>query len=130
MLRSVTGYFLRPRAERDLEEIWAYTARTWSLRQAEIYLREIQHSCDMIGDDTRLGRPCDDVRPGYRKFRSGSIFFFIGRSRTESTSSAFSMPAWISSSTYEGVEVARQLEVTGWRCELIAEVFGDNQIQA
>ena len=76
MLRSVTGYFLRPRAERDLEEIWAYTARTWSLRQAEIYLREIQHSCDMIGDDTRLGRPCDDVRPGYRKFRSGSHFLF------------------------------------------------------
>jgi len=30
----------------------------------------------MIADDPRLGRPCDDIRAGYRKFRSGSHFLF------------------------------------------------------
>jgi len=30
----------------------------------------------MIADDSRLRRPCEDIRAGYRKFRSGSYFLF------------------------------------------------------
>jgi toxin ParE1/3/4 len=72
----MTRYLLRPRAQRDLEEIWTYTARTWSPAQAETYVRHVQHSCGMIAVDPRLGRSCDDIRAGYRKFRSGSHFLF------------------------------------------------------
>ena len=72
----MTRCLLRPRAQRDLEEIWAYTARTWSPGQAETYIRQIQHGCGIIADDPRLGRPCDDIRAGYRKFKSGSHFLF------------------------------------------------------
>lgn len=72
----MTRYLLRPRAQRDLEEIWEYTATNWSTGQAATYIRQIQHSCDLIADDPRIGRPCDDIRVGYRKFRSGSHFLF------------------------------------------------------
>jgi len=72
----MTRYLLRPRAQRDLEEIWTYTAGTWSPAQAETYVRQVQHSCRMIAVDPRLGRSCDDIRAGYRKFRSGSHFLF------------------------------------------------------
>jgi toxin ParE1/3/4 len=72
----MTRYLLRPRARRDLEEIWTYTARTWGPAQAETYIRQIQHSCGLIADDPRLGRSCDDIRAGYRKIRSGSHFLF------------------------------------------------------
>jgi toxin ParE1/3/4 len=69
-------YVLRPRAERDIEEIWDYSAETWGIGQAEIYIRKIQQSLTLLADDPRLGRPCEDIRAGYRKFRSGSHFVF------------------------------------------------------
>ncbi len=72
----MTRYVLRPRAQRDIEEIWDYTAATWSIDQAEIYFRRIQRTLAMLADDPRLGRPCDDIRAGYRKFRVGSHFVF------------------------------------------------------
>ena len=36
----------------------------------------IQRTLAMLADDPRLGRPCDDIRAGYRKFRVGSHFVF------------------------------------------------------
>ena len=32
-------YLLRPLAEADLKEIWLYTARLWSVEQADSYIR-------------------------------------------------------------------------------------------
>jgi len=33
---------LTPQTDRDLEDIWRYTAETWSLRQADLYIDEIE----------------------------------------------------------------------------------------
>jgi toxin ParE1/3/4 len=67
---------LKPRAHRDLEEIWEYTEATWSAAQAEAYVRQIQRACDIIAANPRVGRACDEVRAGYRKYRAGSHFLF------------------------------------------------------
>ena len=72
----MTRYVLKPRAQRDLDKIWDYTADTWGLDQAEAYIRQIQHSLESLADDPRLGRPCDDIRAGYRKHRTGAHFIF------------------------------------------------------
>ncbi|SDQ88801.1 toxin ParE1/3/4 [Rhizobiales bacterium GAS191] len=72
----MTLYVLRPRAQRDIEEIWDYTAATWSVAQAEAYIRQIQRSFEMLADDPRRGRNCEDIRAGYRRFRTGSHFIF------------------------------------------------------
>lgn len=34
-------YRLRPRALDDLESIWLYTAKQWSVDQADIYIRQL-----------------------------------------------------------------------------------------
>ena len=72
----MTHYVLSPRAQRDLEEIWNYTAGKWGIDQAEIYIRQIQQAVDVVADDPRRGRACNDIRAGYYKYPTGSHFLF------------------------------------------------------
>jgi toxin ParE1/3/4 len=67
---------LSPRAQRDLEAIWEYSAASWGADRAEAYLRQIQATCELLADDPRLGRACDEIRPGYRKIPAGSHVLF------------------------------------------------------
>lgn len=68
----MTRYLLSPAARADLEEIWDYTCQRWDVEQAEKYLRDLQRAIERAAADPRIGRACDDVRPGYRKLTSGS----------------------------------------------------------
>ena len=72
----MTHYVLKPRAQRDLEEIWDYSAVNWSVDQAEVYVRQIQQTLALLANDPYLGRTCDDVRAGFRKFPSGAHVVF------------------------------------------------------
>lgn len=69
-------FILSPRAKADLDDIWDYTATNWNIDQAEIYLRQIQHSIEAIAHNPRLGRSCDEIRPGYRKHPAGAHVLF------------------------------------------------------
>jgi toxin ParE1/3/4 len=62
----VNRYVVSARARADLEEIWDYTAERWGMDQAEIYVRLLQDAIETVADDPRKGRPCDDIRAGYR----------------------------------------------------------------
>ena len=68
----MSRYVLSPRAQRDLDEIWDYTAATWGVEQAENYIRLLQRAIESVAGDPRKGRPCDEVRAGYRKYHAGS----------------------------------------------------------
>ena len=72
----MTAYVLSPRAQADLDDIWDYTAATWSDAQAEFYIRDIWQAIEAIATDPRKGRVCDDIRAGYRKFLVGSHVMF------------------------------------------------------
>ena len=72
----MTRYILRPRAQRDLDEIWDYSAANWGVDPAEFYVGQIWRVVKILADDPRLGRACDHIRPGYRKYPSGSHFVF------------------------------------------------------
>ena len=63
---------LSPRARSDLDAIWHYTAKEWSIEQAEAYLRVLAQTMKLLCDNPRLGRDAGDVRRGYFKFPSGS----------------------------------------------------------
>jgi toxin ParE1/3/4 len=69
-------FVLSPRAQADIDDIWAYTIEHWGERQAEIYIRLIKAAVDAIATDPDVGRPCDDVRPGYRRYAVGSHLLF------------------------------------------------------
>jgi toxin ParE1/3/4 len=64
------------RAKADVQVIWNYTVEHWGKGQAEIYLRLIGAAVGAIMADPGIGRPCDDVRPGYRKYLVGSHVLF------------------------------------------------------
>ncbi len=73
------SYRLRPRALRDLDEIWDFTAANRSPAQAETYLRQIQQALQILAADPGIGVSCEEIRAGYRKFPAGSHVIFYRR---------------------------------------------------
>ncbi|MBO9640318.1 MAG: type II toxin-antitoxin system RelE/ParE family toxin [Siphonobacter aquaeclarae] len=67
-------------AQQDLEDIWAYTEREWSLRQAERYVGGILAVFDSLSDGDVVSKSADHIRSGYRKVLYGKhyIFYRIG----------------------------------------------------
>jgi toxin ParE1/3/4 len=71
----MTGrYILSPRAQIDLDEIWNYTAKRWSIDQAELYIRRLWQHIEAA--QTTIGGACPNVREGYYKYQSGSHLLF------------------------------------------------------
>jgi len=70
----VTGYVLSRRARSDLVEIWNYTTDRWGVEQARRYAEILRGAMD--ANNPQLGRACDQVRPGYRKYAAGSHLLF------------------------------------------------------
>lgn len=68
---------LTPAAERDLEDIWNYTAKRWSVDQAEKYVGGLIDTIEALGADPLRGREADDIRPGYRRQNAGSHVIFF-----------------------------------------------------
>ncbi len=72
------GYRLSPLAETDLENIWLYTFKTWSLEQADSYHAGLIAVFDGLAAGDKIGRKVD-IQDGYFKCLIGShlIFFRI-----------------------------------------------------
>jgi toxin ParE1/3/4 len=64
------------RAKVDISGIWQYTADHWGMEQAGLYLELVDAAIDAIDGDPKLGRPCNDIRRGYRKYLVGSHVVF------------------------------------------------------
>jgi toxin ParE1/3/4 len=74
----MSGYRLRERAEVDLADTWRYTARRWNVVQADKYYRQILERLNALAVEPQLGRPCDEVRAGYRRYNVGShVIFYL-----------------------------------------------------
>jgi len=60
-------YRLSPAAERDLEGIWKYTRREWSLEQAERYTDLLTAAFQVLAEAPKSAPACDHIRSGYRR---------------------------------------------------------------
>jgi plasmid stabilization system protein ParE len=69
----VGRYTLSLLAEGDLDEIGAYTRREWGDAQCARYLDQLENACQLLADDFRRGRPCDDIRPGLFRRRIATL---------------------------------------------------------
>lgn len=69
---TVTEYRLSPAALTDLEAIWDYTARTWSVGQAGNYIRVIAHDMALLVRHPEIARERTEIRPPVRLYRSES----------------------------------------------------------
>lgn len=69
---TVTEYRLTPAALRDLDAIWDHTARTWSVTQAETYIRKLTANMDLLVQNPKLAPESHQIHPPVRLYRSGS----------------------------------------------------------
>ncbi|MGV6871181.1 type II toxin-antitoxin system RelE/ParE family toxin [Pseudochelatococcus sp. B33] len=72
-------YSLSPLAESDLEEIWSYSFKTWSLEQANRYHADLVAAFVDLATGQRSGRSVH-IRDGYFKYAAGSHFIYYRRS--------------------------------------------------
>lgn len=75
-------YRLRPAAEGDLDDIWRYTATTWSLEQAQQYVSRLFDMFDALAENPARGQRADQVMKGYRRLRCGHHIIFYLKSDT------------------------------------------------
>lgn len=76
------SYRLTPAARRDLSSIWDSTEERWGAQQAASYLEDLRRAIERIAADPMRGRPCDEIREGYRRYASGShLIFYQPRSQ-------------------------------------------------
>ena len=68
--------FLRPKALKDLEDIWHYTFETWGEEQADQYILDLNDGFERLAIHPEKGRACDDIREGYRKYDIGRHIVF------------------------------------------------------
>lgn len=60
------GYRLTPRAIADLDDIWRFTAETWSIEQADRYVDELVRVFEMIATMPSLARERSEFDPPVR----------------------------------------------------------------
>ena len=63
---SPIAYLLTPAAQRDLEDIWLYTAQTWSMAQADRYSDIIEDTFDRLLFMPEMARERPEVDPPVR----------------------------------------------------------------
>ncbi|HEY1710858.1 MAG TPA: type II toxin-antitoxin system RelE/ParE family toxin [Rhizomicrobium sp.] len=72
----MAGYVISPRARSDIAEIWDYSVAQWNVEQADRDLRDLQRGFETIAAQPRIGRACDEIRPGYFKLPVASHVIF------------------------------------------------------
>jgi toxin ParE1/3/4 len=63
-------------AKADLLSIGAYTLHTWGPLQAARYLGGLEHCATLLAGNPSLGRACEWIRPGLRRFETGRHVLF------------------------------------------------------
>lgn len=74
---SGSQYFIRKKALEDLERIWIYTAKHWSLKQADRYYKLIIDEIEFVADHFMSGKSLEHLKHGYRStiVKSHIIFY-------------------------------------------------------
>ena len=66
MQAKARSYGLTPRALADLEDIWRYSATTWSLAQAESYIDDLSAAFSQLAATPAMARERPEFSPPVR----------------------------------------------------------------
>ena len=58
----MANYWLTNKAVDDLAQIWDYTYRKWSEKQADAYYKMLLENCQYIADNPSIGRAYEEIR--------------------------------------------------------------------
>ncbi len=62
----MTAYKLQPEAEKDLEDIWHYTAKKWGVEQAMQYVDALDEAFQFLADNPLAARERFEFSPAVR----------------------------------------------------------------
>ena len=67
---------LRQKAIDDLNDIWDYTFKKWSVKQADKYYATIKLTCNGIGENPDVGKEYDGISKNLLGQKSGKHIIF------------------------------------------------------
>lgn len=70
-------------AQNDLQSIWDYTVKEWSVSQAEKYIDGLLSCFDALATGSASARPIDHIRQGYKKATYGRHLVFFRASQDQ-----------------------------------------------
>jgi len=74
----VPAYSLARLAVEDLKSIIRYTMKTWGKAQTMRYRQGLQDCFGFLSEHPSLGRTCDSIHPGLRRFEHGKhVVFYL-----------------------------------------------------
>jgi toxin ParE1/3/4 len=63
-------------AKSDLKKIALYTHEEWGGNQRNVYIKQFDDTFHMLSDSPLVGKACDEIKTGYKKFPIGSHIIF------------------------------------------------------
>jgi len=72
----MSGFLLTNAAKSDLKSIGRYTQEKWGVEQRNRYLTLLDSGFHDLAVNPLMGRDCDDIIAGYRKFPVGRHLVF------------------------------------------------------
>jgi toxin ParE1/3/4 len=73
----MTAIRYTPTAQRQLDEIWAYSMAHWGEARTNRYLMAIEEAIEAVASGRRRARPCADLWPRLKFVRSGSHNIYL-----------------------------------------------------
>jgi toxin ParE1/3/4 len=70
------AFRLTAKAKEDLRGIGRWSQQQWGREQRDRYLAQLDRCFRLLAETPGLGRPCDEVRVGYRRFHEGRHLLF------------------------------------------------------
>ena len=72
----MSHYRIAAAAEEDIDGIAAYTTGAWGWRQTDQYLAKLEDGFDLLAHNPAVGRSCDSIYSGLRRFEIGKHAVF------------------------------------------------------
>jgi len=72
----VPAYRVARLADSDLRSIIRYTMKTWGRAQTVKYRQGLQDCFQLLADNPSIGRACDSIHHGSRRFEHGKHLVF------------------------------------------------------
>ena len=69
-------FYLSNKAVDDLNDIWDYTVKIWSEKQAENYYLLLMNSCQELANKPNLGKSYDALEKNVFGFKTGEHLIF------------------------------------------------------
>jgi len=70
------SFALTKKAREDLLNIAIYMEAKWGVNQRNLYIKQLDDAFHLLGRKPTLGKPCDEIKTGYRKFPQGMHVIF------------------------------------------------------